>query len=255
MNFFKRVRGFLRNTFPHGQRDAVAARLLAGAVVLLHRTWRVTLENEAQMEALVREHGAVILVTWHGRLLVPFACTRDRGYHALVSRSGDGALLSAIFERLGWRLIRGSSNKFAVEALRQGRQILSRPGTVLAFTPDGPRGPANVAKPGMIYFAQKTGKPIIPVGVSARPRRFLRSWDRFLIPLPFARCLWIYGEPIYAGPKDDLAELTERVQCAINTLEAEAERRLGFEPEPAPQPDSAQAMSEPAGSERSASAG
>jgi lysophospholipid acyltransferase (LPLAT)-like uncharacterized protein len=233
MNIFRPLRGVFRRVFSHEQRVSATSRLLSSVIMLLHRTWRVSLENEAVVEALVKEHGSVILVTWHGRLLVPFACTQNRGYYALVSRSGDGALLSAIFERLGWRLIRGSSNKFAVEALRQGRQILSQPGTVLAFTPDGPRGPANVAKPGMIYYAQKTGKPIVPVGVSARPRRFLRSWDRFQIPLPFAKCLWIYGDPIYAGPKDDLAELTERVQTAINALEVEAERRLGYEPEAA----------------------
>ncbi|MBC8136957.1 MAG: lysophospholipid acyltransferase family protein [Fibrella sp.] len=246
MSIFKQVRGFFRNVFSHEQRVAFLSRLLSSAIRLLHRTWRVTLENDAMVEALIKEHGAVILVTWHGRLLVPFACTQNRGYYALVSRSGDGALLTAIFERLGWRLIRGSSNKFAVEALRQGREILSQPGTVLAFTPDGPRGPARVAKPGMIYFAQKTGKPIIPVGVSARPRRFLNSWDRFLIPLPFARCLWIYGEPIYAAPKDDLAELTERVQTAINTLEAEAERRLGNRSEVVVEHDPAQSLREPA---------
>lgn len=229
MNIFKSVRGFFRRILSQEQRVAFLSTLLSSVIRLLHRTWRVTLENSETVEAVVKEHGAVILVTWHGRLLVPFACTQDRGYYALVSRSGDGALLSAIFERLGWRLIRGSSNKFAIEALRQGRQILSQPGTVLAFTPDGPRGPAHIAKPGMIYYAQKTGKPIIPVGVSARPRRFLNSWDRFQIPLPFAKCLWIYGDPIYAGPKDDLTELTERVQNAINALEAEADQRLGNE--------------------------
>lgn len=241
MNVFKSVRGLFRRVLSHEQRIRVSSGLLSSVIRLLHRTWRVTLENSETVDALVKEHGAVILVTWHGRLLVPFACTQNRNYYALVSRSGDGALLSAIFERLGWRLIRGSSNKFAVEALRQGRQILSQPGTVLAFTPDGPRGPANIAKPGMIYFAQKTGKPIIPVGVAATPRRCLRSWDRFLIPLPFAKCLWIYGDPIYAGPKDDLTELTERVQNAINALEAEAERRLGIRPEPAPAPGAATA--------------
>ncbi len=244
MNFFKWSRDLFRRAFSPEQRVAVLSRLLSFAVRLLHRTWRVTLENEEAVQAVLREHGAVILVTWHGRLLVPFACTQDRGYYALVSRSGDGALLSAIFERLGWRLIRGSSNKFAVEALRQGREILSRPGTVLAFTPDGPRGPARVAKPGMIYYAQKTGKPIIPVGVSARPRRFLRSWDQFLIPPPFAKCVWIYGDPIYAGPKDDLAELTERVQTAINALETEAERRLGYETQTAPAAEQAHTLSD-----------
>ena len=228
MSLFPKLRRAFSERFSREQREHLAARVISFFVPILHRTWRVTLENEATMKSVVEKQGAVILVTWHGRMLVPIACTRNRGYYALVSRSRDGGMLSAIFERLGWKLIRGSTGRNAIEALRQGREVLSRPGTVLAFTPDGPRGPACTAKPGMIYYAQKTGKPIVPVGVSARPRRLLKSWDRFLVPLPFARCLWIYGDPIYASPTDDCAELTERVQTAINALEAEADRRLGY---------------------------
>lgn len=209
-------------------REKWVAALIGFFVPLLHRTWRITLENEAAMQALVEKHGAVVLVTWHGRMLVPIACTRNRGYYALVSRSRDGGMLCAIFERLGWKLIRGSTGRNAIEALRQGCEVLSHPGTVLAFTPDGPRGPRNIAKSGMIYFAQKTGKPIVPVGVSARPRRLLKSWDKFQVPLPFARCFWMYGDPIYASPTDDCEELTCRVQDAINALEAHADRQMGY---------------------------
>jgi lysophospholipid acyltransferase (LPLAT)-like uncharacterized protein len=228
MSLVKRLKSSFRQRFAHRPEADFVPRLLSFLVPLLHGTWRVQVENEALVQSLVQEQGAVILVTWHGRMLVPIATTRNRGYYALVSRSGDGGMLSAIFERLGWRLIRGSTGRGAVEALRTGCEALAQPGTVLAFTPDGPRGPAGVAKPGMIYFAQKTGKPIVPVGVSARPRKLLASWDRFLIPLPFARCLLVYGEPIYARPGDDLQELTQRVQDAIHQLEHDTETKMGF---------------------------
>jgi hypothetical protein len=210
------------------RRDRFVITLVSALVPLLHRTWRVTLKNEPAMQTVVQEQGAVILVTWHGRMLVPTACSQNRGYHALVSRSNDGAMLCAIFERLGWHLIRGSTGRNAIEALRQGRRVLSQPGAVLAFTPDGPRGPSRVAKSGMIYYAQKTGKPIMPVGVSAWPRCLLKSWDRFMVPLPFARCVWIYGDPIYVTEGEDSDALTRRVEAAINALEKQADACLGL---------------------------
>jgi lysophospholipid acyltransferase (LPLAT)-like uncharacterized protein len=173
-------------------------------------------------------------VTWHGRVFTAFAAFAGRGYHALVSRSQDGDLLAGLLERLGWGLIRGSSGRRAVAALKQANEIMKKPGAIIALTPDGPRGPSNVAKPGMIYFAQKTGKPVIPGGFAARPRLVFRSWDTFQLPLPFARCRVVYGEPILVGPEEDLDAATLRIQSAINELVAQADRELGYNPQYAP---------------------
>jgi hypothetical protein len=103
-------------------------------------------------------------------------------------------------------------------------------GGVLAFTPDGPRGPSHVAQPGAAYFAQRTGCRIIPVGISAYPRWLARSWDRYLIPKPFARACWVVADPIYVGPDDDLNDAARRIEAALNAAEAEAERQVGAPP-------------------------
>ena len=219
-----------KQVYPHEKRVAFVARTSAAMIPLLARSWRMEIENEHFVADAQKEYGGVVVVTWHGRILAPIAYWVGRGFHALVSQSNDGDLLSAFFSRCGWHLIRGSTGRRAVEALRTGRAALSLPGTVLAIAADGPRGPAGIAKPGMTYFAQKTGKPVLPAGISARPRLVMKSWDRFQIPLPGARVCWVWGEPIMIAAGDDLDAATRRIQEAITALEAEADRRLGYAP-------------------------
>jgi lysophospholipid acyltransferase (LPLAT)-like uncharacterized protein len=209
-------------------RIRVIAVLLAAAVRALYPTLRVTVRREAEVEALRREYGGLILVTWHGRSLVPIARCRGRGYLGLVSLSRDGDLLSAFFRRMGWRAVRGSSGRRGVRAAKAAVDALEGGGTdgagaVLAVTPDGPRGPARKVQPGAVFFAQKSGKPLVAVGIGASRAWHARSWDRFLIPKPFSRVVWLYGGPIFVGPEDDLAETCHRIETEINTLEAQAE--------------------------------
>ncbi|MBC8143874.1 MAG: lysophospholipid acyltransferase family protein [Armatimonadetes bacterium] len=220
-----------KRTFPKERITPFAIKLLSFLLPILHRTWRITEEGRERTEELIAS-GGVIMVTWHGRALVPFTVMRNRGCHALVSQSGDGALLAGVLENLGWGLIRGSTGRGAVAALKRAKTILSQPGAFLAFTPDGPRGPAGVAQPGMIFLARKTGKPLIPVGIAATPRKLFKSWDRFMVPLPFARVHFIYGEPLTIPDDEDLPVATLRVQTAISALEARAERTLGSTPLP-----------------------
>jgi hypothetical protein len=99
-------------------------------------------------------------------------------------------------------------------------------GGVLAFTPDGPRGPAGIAQPGVVYFALKSGKPIIPAGIAAWPRWETRSWDRFMIPKPFARAYWVFGEPIFVREGDNLEDVAQRVTEEINGLQSRAEQAV-----------------------------
>lgn len=202
-------------------------RLLSGlihaAVCLIGRSVRLRVENDARTQAVIEDGDGVILVTWHGRSLLPIYRYRNKNYCALISLSRDGDLQAENFRRFGFRLVRGSTGRRGVQATREILQVL-RAGGVLTFTPDGPRGPSGKAQPGVVYFAQRTGRPIIPLGVSAFPRWRLGTWDRYLIPKPFARALWIYGEPIFVGPDDDLEHAARRVEEAITALEAEAER-------------------------------
>ncbi len=226
------IKEWTKQAFPKEKITPVAIKWLSFLLPLLHHTWRITEEGRERTEDLIA-NGGVIMVTWHGRALVPFTVMRNRGCHALVSRSGDGALLAGVLENLGWGLIRGSTGRGAVAALKRAKTILSEPGAFLAFTPDGPRGPAGVAQPGMIYLARKTSKPLIPVGIAGSPRKLFASWDRFMVPLPFARVHFIYGEPLAIPENEDLSVATLRVQTAISALEARAEQYLGSTPLPA----------------------
>jgi lysophospholipid acyltransferase (LPLAT)-like uncharacterized protein len=145
------------------------------------------------------ERNGAILVTWHGRTLLPIHRFRGRGYWALISLSRDGELQAENFRRFGFRVVRGSTGRRGVLATRETLAAL-KAGGVLAFTPDGPRGPTHKAQPGVVYFAQKNGCPIIPVGISAYPRWQMRSWDRYLIPKPFSRACWVVSDPFSSAP-------------------------------------------------------
>jgi len=199
--------------------------LLWALVRLLGRTLRIRYENRARLDDLVSAHRGAILALWHAHVLIPTYVLRDTGYVILVSRSRDGELLTQIMLRFGYRAVRGSTGRGGMRgALQAVRRI--QEGEVVCVTPDGPRGPARKVQPGVLFLAQRSGCPIIPLSASARPRRLLRSWDRFLIPLPFARAAFVVGDPIFVPPdldeggKERMAEALER---ALNAGEQRAE--------------------------------
>lgn len=207
-------------------------RLAYLAARALFSTLRLTQINPEGMQ--IQGRGA-ILVTWHGRTLIPANLMRNRGYWALISLSRDGEIQNTIFRQLGFQTIRGSTGRGGVRgALAMARKV--KEGGVLAFTPDGPRGPTHRVQAGVILMAEKSGAPIIPLGVSARRRRLLRSWDRYMIPMPFTRAFFIVGDPIYvpASLSDaQRAEFAVQVERAINCVEREAESRAGYPDYPA----------------------
>jgi lysophospholipid acyltransferase (LPLAT)-like uncharacterized protein len=199
--------------------------VIVALVKTLCATVRLEIDREDEMDTLIAAQHGAIFVTWHGRTLLPIWKLRGRGWCALVSLSRDGTLQAENFRRLGFEVIRGSTGRGGARATRNVIHKLMA-GGVLAFTPDGPRGPQHFVHPGVVYFAQRSGRPIVPAGISAWPRWLLRSWDRFLIPYPFARACWIYGDPIYVAPDADIEAVCGQVQEAINALEARAEARV-----------------------------
>lgn len=204
--------------------------LVAFLARVIARTLRLTVVGEEQIEVL-REKGGrgVILVTWHGRTFIPITRFRSRGYWAMISTSRDGEYQNRLFQRFGFHTVRGSTSaRGAIKgALSMVRELKN--GAILAHTPDGPRGPNHVVHPGAVFLAQKSGCPIIPAGISAWPRLNLGTWDRYLIPMPFARASFLYGEPIYVPEElddDERQVFADRVGQEICRLEAEAERQV-----------------------------
>jgi len=174
---------------------SAAPPLAALAVRLLGRTLRMTRDERAVMP-LWQAGTPVIYAVWHGRvLLLPWLYGGLRA-RVLASRSQDGDLVTRYITRLGLEAVRGSSSRGGAEALRLLARSLKH-GRDVVVVPDGPRGPAEVVKPGVVALARLSGAAIVPVAFGASWEWRLRSWDSFRIPLPFARCVARFGEPIH----------------------------------------------------------
>jgi lysophospholipid acyltransferase (LPLAT)-like uncharacterized protein len=172
------------------------AALLAGRGFLnvLARTWRVRVVNGEAVQQLRASKLPFIYALWHGHLLPLLWHHRDEGVVVLISEHRDGEIVARAAESLGYGLIRGSTTRGAdralialVRELQAGREI--------AITPDGPKGPAGKFAPGALIAAQRSGTFILPVAASASRAWRLKSWDRFMIPKPFARVTVAYGAP------------------------------------------------------------
>jgi len=127
---------------------------------------------------------------WHNRLLVfPLILRRffpQRHGAALISASRDGDLLADAVQRFGYDVVRGSSSRLGASAILQLTQVLAAGGDVV-ITPDGPRGPAYELGPGIIFLAQKSGAAVLPMNLEYSRCWRLGSWDRFIVPRPFAK--------------------------------------------------------------------
>lgn len=175
---------------------------------------------------------------WHGRMmLVAPTWPREIPVEVLISRHGDGRFISTVISHLGMGTIEGSTSRGAVTALRGVIRTL-RSGRIVAITPDGPRGPRMRAAGGLVLAAAVARVPVIPVSAAISHCQVLRSWDRFILPLPFGRGVIVWGEPILLPSSTDHDTLeTGRlaIETALNRLSDEADRRMGRRPiEPAP---------------------
>jgi lysophospholipid acyltransferase (LPLAT)-like uncharacterized protein len=200
------------------------SRLGYWGVQVLARTWRIELRGEPNWPVKSGVRCPVVVAVWHGLMLAPIWTQRNRGIMALASEHGDGEIIARILERLGYAPpARGSSSRGGVRGLITMITAL-RAGTSLAFTPDGPRGPARVAQPGLFVAAHRAGVPIVPMSMDAARAWHLRSWDRYAIPKPFAKVCVSIGEafvPRFEGDTLAAGE-AERFAAAMDATEAMA---------------------------------
>jgi lysophospholipid acyltransferase (LPLAT)-like uncharacterized protein len=167
-----------------------------------------------------RVDGPVIYVLWHGRLLPLTYLHRGQGAMSLISRSADGEYIARVVERWGYLTARGSSSRGGSAALRELLKA-ARSGRSLAVTPDGPRGPRQKLKRGVLTAAQISGLPLVPVSCGTASGWWIEGWDRFLVPRPFAAVHVRYGAPIYVpreSSETELDALALQVESMLNTL-------------------------------------
>ena len=214
----------------------VAAWAGAGLLRLLANTWRVDLTGVAELERRAPGEGCIYAL-WHSGLLPLTVIHRDRDVAALISRHRDGELIARVVEKLGYRTARGSSTRGGGAGMK-GMIDHALRGHRLAVTPDGPRGPAEILKPGVIGIASASGKPVWPIAAAARSTWVLASWDRMRIPRPFARVVVAAGEPLRIPPGLGEAEIEVwrgRLEAALRDHTAAVRARAG-EPAVAPMP-------------------
>ena len=204
-------------------------------VTLATMRWRFI--DRASVDAAVASPEGVIACFWHGRIALAVACRRvlkKKPRRVLISRSPDGELIAKVVRRLSFPAIRGSANRRDAahdqRTFAASRDVLRfmRDGGLVAITPDGPRGPAEMVPEGPVRLAKACGAaPVFLFGLAARPTIGLRSWDRTQIPLPFGRGCVVFDGPIRVAEADTIETVRLELQTRLNAVQARAEALVG----------------------------
>jgi lysophospholipid acyltransferase (LPLAT)-like uncharacterized protein len=203
----------------------VATLLATGVIRLLYATLRIDFVGEEHVKTEWTQNRPVILSFWHDQLLLMVKGYRGPGARILISASKDGELIARVMAYFGQGAVRGSSSRGAKAALKQMIGLGKEPYD-LVFTPDGPRGPRHVIKPGVGQLARLTGRPVIPMAFACSRGHRFASWDRFLLPFPFCRAVYAFGPPLLFDKSEDVDTFCARLQQAMNENTQRASTRL-----------------------------
>lgn len=212
--------------------------LLAPVALGIVRLWWATL---GRTEVVGAEHlagalkgGAILPAYWHGQQLLPIRYLLGRAGSGLrlgflISPSVDGEVPAMLVRRCGGHVIRGSSTTTGARAMRDFYEAMSVHGMSPAITPDGPTGPRQQCKPGALLLSQLSGRPILPMSFASRRVWRLKTWDRFVLPVPFTRSVLAIGEPLQVPRRlgeEGLEGWQGRLATALGNLYGVARRRL-----------------------------
>lgn len=204
----------------------IASSAIAAYIRLVEATSRSDFIGREHADALLAADQGFILAFWHARLLMGPAIRGEtnRPVYMLISAHRDGEIIAQAVRGFGVELIRGSAadakkpekNKSGASAVAEMITVLEK-GAIVGMTPDGPRGPAEIAKIGAVKLAALSGAPILPAAYSASMGSRLGSWDRFLLAAPFSRIAFVARPPIMVGRDAD----PEALEAARLSLESE----------------------------------
>ncbi len=204
---------------------ALAPRLAFVVIELLQRTMRIECIGCEHPRTLWQQGRQVILSFWHDQLFLMVKGYHGPGAKILISASTDGELIARTMRYFGFASVRGSSNRGGRAAFREMLEICREP-VDLALTPDGPKGPRHQIKEGVVQLARLTGRPLVPMAFACSRGRRFAAWDRFLLPYPFGRGVYAFGEPLYYDQSESPEEFRLRVQTAMEANVCRAAERL-----------------------------
>jgi lysophospholipid acyltransferase (LPLAT)-like uncharacterized protein len=232
------LRALLERPFLREQTAAVGAAYVDFAF----RSTRWVQRSDAdRLLASILARGPMIFCVWHGRqLMMARLWPRTSSLWVVGSTSRDGQLALAVARRFGLNTIERARKTGGSSALRTMIKVLRAGGSV-GITPDGSRGPKMRVKPGVVELARFTGAPLVPAAFSCTNAISLRSWDRFMVPLPFGSGTFIVGAPVEVAGDSNAAELEQArltLERRLNAVTAIADEAVGRQPTvPEEQPD------------------
>ncbi|NIR33344.1 MAG: lysophospholipid acyltransferase family protein [Desulfuromonadales bacterium] len=200
--------------------------LLASWIIrALRLTIRAEFVGEEIPASFWKRSEPVILAFWHDQLLLMVKGYRGPGARILISASKDGELIARTMEQFGQGAVRGSSSRGGKAAFREMMDLARQPFD-LVFTPDGPKGPRHEVKMGVVQLARLTGRPVIPMAFACSRGHRFSSWDRFLLPFPFSRGVYSFGEPLTYEKTETAEQFRKRLQTAMEENVDKARQRL-----------------------------
>lgn len=173
----------------------------------------------------------LIFSFWHNRLMMmPSAWRKGKKIRMLISQHRDGVMIAGIINEFGLGVMEGSTSKGGASAMRGLLKTL-REGQSVGMTPDGPRGPRMRAALGVAQIAILSGVPILPCAYAVSRFKILKSWDKFIVALPFSKAAYVFGEPLYPptdrSPEAEWAFLV-KISKELTAVTLEADRLTGF---------------------------
>lgn len=205
--------------------------ILCVYVRMVGKTTKFDMSGVEKFYKVFEKDNSLIMIAWHGRVaLLPYFWDNKRKLKALVSPHRDGQLIAKLLKSFGLGVIGGSTNNNANGAAISLMRTLKKNDSI-AIIPDGPRGPAMKLSMSPIYYAQKTGKPIVGMGYSIKGSKLARSWDSMLIPPIFSKGITFATEPFYI-PKDatkaELEKYRLQIEKNLNDLMYDADKKMGI---------------------------
>ncbi len=189
-------------------------------ILLIGRSLRWRTEGEHYLEEIHRNGNRFIAVSWHNRIFLTSYFFRKRKIVGMISQSREGEYIARVSRRLGNDIARGSSSRGSRGAVVEILRALKRKQDVFIAL-DGPRGPRYIAKPGAAYIARKSGNPLLPFCFAVEKKWVVRSWDGFIVPMPFSRAMIVFEPSIKVDSNADESEMKrvqERIQLAMDRL-------------------------------------
>ena len=232
------LKNILRSRFM----QALIGSLIAAYMRLIKYSTRWEFDRADIAAPVIKKGQGLIALTWHSRFMMLNSAWAHKSWphpHVLISRSRDGEIVAQTCKSLGLSVIRGSAKKITKAqdkgGGKAGRDIIGTldNGGCVVITPDGPRGPRQRLNIGALRLARLSGYPVLPCLFAVKNRKQFKSWDRFILPLPFGRGAIIWGTPLHIAPEttDDALELLRvQMETEMNALLAMADQRMGHAP-------------------------